>query len=163
MVIAIVAFAGITARMSHYKDELRKEKQNLQQLDNHHAEETKELEIRLQKTQEELDKAKTAKAKKERSRAALASLVGIKTANAAPKSVSNPKLYIYLKESGNNPTRYNSQGCVGLGQACPGSKLLAACPKLDYACEDAWFTRYAISRYGSWEGAYRFWVANHWW
>jgi len=90
----------------------------------------------------------------------------VKTPYRAPtqvSGVSNPKLFIYNKESGNNPKRYNSQGCVGLGQACPGSKLIRACPNLDYACEDAWFTNYAVKRYGSWQGAYNFWVQNHWW
>lgn len=73
------------------------------------------------------------------------------------------KIFIYNHESGNNPARWNSSGCVGLGQACPASKLLAVCPSLDYACEDAWFTRYAISRYGSWKNAYMFWVSHRWW
>lgn len=73
------------------------------------------------------------------------------------------KLFIYNHESGNNPTRANSSGCLGLGQACPGSKLLAVCPTLDYACEDAFFTNYALSRYGSWAGAYSFWISHRWW
>ncbi len=74
------------------------------------------------------------------------------------------KLFIYNKESGNNPARYNSSGCLGLGQACPASKLLKVCPDInDYACQDAWFTNYAISRYGSWAGAYQFWLGHHWW
>jgi hypothetical protein len=73
------------------------------------------------------------------------------------------KLYIYNHESGNNPARANGAGCLGLGQACPGSKLLAVCPTLDYACEDAYFTNYAISRYGSWAGAYSFWLSHRWW
>jgi hypothetical protein len=76
---------------------------------------------------------------------------------------TDPKLFIYNHESGNDPTRYNSEGCLGLGQACPASKLLAVCPTMDYACEDAWFTNYAVSRYGSWQGAYNFWVAHRWW
>jgi len=73
------------------------------------------------------------------------------------------KLFIYNHESGNNPTRANSSGCLGLGQACPGSKLLAVCPSLDYACEDAFFTNYAFSRYGSWAGAYSSWISHRWW
>jgi hypothetical protein len=73
------------------------------------------------------------------------------------------KLFIYNHESGNNPTRANGSGCLGLGQACPGSKLLRVCPTLDYACEDAFFTNYALSRYGSWAGAYSFWIAHRWW
>ncbi len=75
----------------------------------------------------------------------------------------DPKLFIYFHESGNDPTRWNGSGCLGLGQACPASKLLAVCPNMDYACEDAWFTEYAVNRYGSWQGAYNFWLQNNWW
>jgi hypothetical protein len=86
------------------------------------------------------------------------------TTKTYPAQSSNfYKSYIYMHESGNNPKRWNSSGCVGLGQACPASKLQAVCPTLSYACEDAWFSNYAISRYGSWAGAYKFWIANHWW
>ncbi len=73
------------------------------------------------------------------------------------------KLYIYNHESGNNPARTNGSGCIGLGQACPGSKLLKVCPTLDYACEDNFFTNYAIARYGSWAGAYSHWLIYHNW
>lgn len=83
--------------------------------------------------------------------------------SAVNASDSYYKLFIYNHESGNNPTRYNGSGCLGLGQACPASKLLAVCPTMSYACEDAWFTNYAISRYGSWAGAYSFWISRHWW
>ena len=71
------------------------------------------------------------------------------------------KAFIYQKESGNNPAAINSIGCRGLGQACPGSKL--PCSNTDYACQDAWFTNYAMTRYGSWENAKAFWIQNHWW
>ena len=70
------------------------------------------------------------------------------------------KDFIYQKESGNNPNAVNSIGCRGIGQACPGTKLPCGA---DYACQDAWFTNYAMTRYGSWEKAYNFWVANRWW
>lgn len=91
-----------------------------------------------------------------------------KTAHASsvkPIAYSLPanqaKAYIYQHESGNNPAAVNSIGCRGLGQACPGSKL--PCSNTDYACQDAWFTNYAISRYGSWEKAYSFWIVHRWW
>lgn len=77
--------------------------------------------------------------------------------------------FIYGNESGGkipgncNPSAQNAGGCLGIGQACPGSKVTAACPNLDYDCENKFFTEYAISRYGSWLGAYQFWVANNWW
>lgn len=93
----------------------------------------------------------------------------IQTASIKPQTVTAPvdtnaaKMYIYMHESGNNPKAKNSAGCLGLGQACPGSKLLAVCPNLDYACEDQFFTSYMLGRYKTWENAYAFWLANHWW
>lgn len=68
--------------------------------------------------------------------------------------------YIYMHESGCNPASVNSIGCRGIGQACPGSKLPCGA---DYACQNAYFTRYANERYGGWAGAYSFWVSHHWW
>jgi hypothetical protein len=76
--------------------------------------------------------------------------------------------FIYGMESGGRVVgncdtgSRNGGGCLGIGQACPGSKLLAACPNLDYACENVFFTNYA-SKYGGWAGAYNFWQANGWW
>lgn len=84
-------------------------------------------------------------------------------AQNTPVDSNSAKMFIYMKESGNNPNARNAGGCLGLGQACPGSKLLAVCPNLDYACQDAFFTNYALSRYGSWEGALAFWQGHHWW
>ncbi len=73
-------------------------------------------------------------------------------------------MFIYFKESGNRTTARNSGGCLGLGQACPGSKLLAVCPDLnDYGCQDNFFTGYMQNRYGSWANARSFWERNHWW
>lgn len=72
---------------------------------------------------------------------------------------------IFAKESGGRLNAVNSSGCLGLGQACPGSKLIAACPNYatDYACQVNFFTNYAVSRYGSWDGAWAFWQAKGWW
>lgn len=82
----------------------------------------------------------------------------------APVAVAgDAKSMIYMRESGNNPKAQNAGGCLGLGQACPGSKLLNVCPNLDYACEDAFFTDYANSRYGGWDAAAAFWRNNSWW
>lgn len=69
--------------------------------------------------------------------------------------------YIYSKESGCRTTARNASGCYGIGQACPGSKI-AHCGS-DYACQNAWFTNYAIQRYGSWENAYNFHKTRGWW
>jgi hypothetical protein len=75
------------------------------------------------------------------------------------------KAFIYSKESGGRLIARNSIGCLGLGQACPGSKLINACPdwETNYACQDAFFTNYMLNRYGSWDNARSFWLANRWW
>lgn len=86
------------------------------------------------------------------------------------------KAFIYDHESGNDPHKWNNSGCLGLGQACPASKLLAVCPNEDYGCEDSWFTQYMLSSYGSWQNAYAWWIRTdcrthgtgkcypgHWW
>lgn len=72
--------------------------------------------------------------------------------------------YIFQHESSGNPHARNHLGCLGLGQACPGTKLLTQCPDLgEVACQVRFFTNYAVSRYGSWANAYNFWTNNHWW
>lgn len=71
--------------------------------------------------------------------------------------------YIYSHESGCSLTVRNAEGCIGIGQACPASKLLSVCPNLDYACENSFFTSYANATYGGWAGAYTFWLAHSWW
>lgn len=72
------------------------------------------------------------------------------------------KAFIYEHESGNRTNAINqSSGACGLGQALPCSKL--PCSLQSYACQDEWFTNYAVSRYGSWQNAMVFWEANHWW
>jgi LysM repeat protein len=74
---------------------------------------------------------------------------------------NDAKAYIYAHESGNNPNATNSQGCYGLGQDCNG--VVRARCGADYACQDAYFTSYANSRYGGWGGALAFWQSHHWW
>lgn len=74
--------------------------------------------------------------------------------------------FIYGMESGGrvpgrcNPGAVNEIGCRGIGQACPGGKLPCGA---DYACQNAFFTKYAMDRYGSWANAKAFWLANNWW
>lgn len=68
--------------------------------------------------------------------------------------------FIYSHESGCRTTAISPNGCYGIGQACPSSKL-AYCGA-DYACQNDFFTAYA-SKYGGWAGAYAFWVAHGWW
>lgn len=69
--------------------------------------------------------------------------------------------YIYMHESSCNPNARNAQGCYGIGQDCNGA-VEKECGA-DYACQNAFFTRYANSRYGGWQGAYDFWLAHNWW
>lgn len=73
--------------------------------------------------------------------------------------------YVIGRESGWNLAARNGSGCLGLGQACPGSKLVAACPawQTDATCQIKFFTGYANGRYGSWQGAYEAWLIKHWW
>jgi len=72
--------------------------------------------------------------------------------------------FIYMKESGCNPSSVNSIGCRGIGQDCNGN-LAKACPnwQTDLSCQDQFFTRYMQSRYGTWNNAVAFWESHHWW
>lgn len=74
--------------------------------------------------------------------------------------------YIISKESGWNSTAANSMSSAyGLCQSLPGSKMASA--GSDWATNPVtqmkWCNGYATSRYGSWAGAYNFWITNHWW
>lgn len=75
--------------------------------------------------------------------------------------------FIISHESGWGPTKYNygGSGAYGLCQALPASKMASA--GSDYMTNPItqlkWCNGYAIGRYGSWAGAYSFWVANKWW
>lgn len=64
---------------------------------------------------------------------------------------------IYMQESGCDITSTNSIGCIGLGQSCPASKLVNACPnwRTDYDCQNRFFTAYAM-QYGGWAQAHAF-------
>lgn len=80
----------------------------------------------------------------------------------APANDGSAKMFVYMRESGNNPGSINrSSGACGLGQALPCSKM--PCSLSDYACQDVWFTNYMLSRYGSWENAKAFWLSHRWW
>lgn len=70
--------------------------------------------------------------------------------------------YIIGRESGWNPNATNSSsGAHGLPQALPYSKT--GCGWTDAVCQLNWADNYAKSRYGSWAGAYSFWLQKHWW
>lgn len=84
------------------------------------------------------------------------------TSYAAPAVTGNDaKAFIYTRESGNNPNATNPNGCYGLGQDCNG--VLRNQCGADYACQDAYFERYAANRYGGWDGAKAFWDTHGWW
>jgi len=68
--------------------------------------------------------------------------------------------FIYMHESGCRTTALSANGCYGIGQACPASKI-AYCGA-DYACQNAYFTAYA-GKYGGWAEAYAFWISHGWW
>lgn len=73
--------------------------------------------------------------------------------------------YIIGRESGWNPAAVSANRCIGLGQRCNPTILTSACPawQSDPVCQLNHFSGYANGRYGSWQGAYQFWVVNHWW
>lgn len=79
-------------------------------------------------------------------------------------SCGDAKSCIYDRESSGRLDAVNSSGCIGLGQSCGGG-LANACPnwQTDYNCQDAFWDNYAVSRYGSWEASWQFWLNNHWW
>jgi len=72
--------------------------------------------------------------------------------------------FIISHESKWNAAVTNAGGCAGLGQACPASKLAAACPnwQRDPVCQLKFFSGYA-GRYGGWAGAYTAWQSKGWW
>lgn len=74
--------------------------------------------------------------------------------------------YIVSKESSWRHDAVNSSsGATGLCQALPASKM--ASEGEDYMTNAVtqlrWCHKYATQRYGSWQGAFAFWVNNHWW
>ncbi len=75
--------------------------------------------------------------------------------------------YIISRESGWSPMKYNygGSGAYGLCQALPGSKMASAGSdwKTNPITQLRWCSSYATRKYGSWSGAYRFWINNHWW
>lgn len=74
-------------------------------------------------------------------------------------------VYIINHESGWRVNATNpGSGAYGLPQALPGSKMASAGADwaTNYQTQLKWFWGYCNSRYGSVQGAYNFWVANHW-
>lgn len=76
------------------------------------------------------------------------------------------KQFIYFKESTNRLDAVNpSSGACGIGQSLPCEKLSSICTnwKVDYKCQDNFFTNYMAKRYGSWAKAKEFWQLMGWW
>ena len=73
-------------------------------------------------------------------------------------------VYIITHESGWSVTATNpSSGAYGLPQALPGSKMVSAGADwaTNYQTQLKWFWGYCAQRYGSIQGAYTYWLANH--
>lgn len=73
-------------------------------------------------------------------------------------------VYIISHESGWNVAATNpSSGAYGLPQALPGSKMVSAGADwaTNYQTQLKWFWGYCAQRYGSIQGAYTYWLANH--
>lgn len=74
--------------------------------------------------------------------------------------------YIISHESGWDYRAVNrSSGAYGLPQSLPAGKLASAGAdwRDNPVTQLRWAHNYAVGRYGSWGGAYRFWTVNHWW
>ncbi|KFI69592.1 G5 domain-containing protein [Bifidobacterium magnum] len=73
-------------------------------------------------------------------------------------------VYIISHESGWSVNATNpSSGAYGLPQALPGSKMVSAGADwaTNYQTQLKWFWQYCAERYGSIQGAYAYWLANH--
>lgn len=134
-----------------------------------------DLQKQLEATQEQVRvkaEQKVAEAKRLQQAASLSTPVYAESSNFY-------KNYIYDRESGNCPTKWQGEhgACpayhgtpsnpnvgYGLCQATPGWKMASAGADwaTNYATQDAWCTSYA-NKYGGWANAYNFWVNNHWW
>lgn len=86
-------------------------------------------------------------------------------ANGGTEADFTATVYIISHESGWSVTATNaSSGAYGLAQALPGSKMAThgADWQTNYQTQLKWFWDYCKGRYGSIQGAYNFWQANHW-
>ena len=76
--------------------------------------------------------------------------------------------YIVSHEGGwGGTTKYNSagSGAYGICQALPGSKMASAGAdwRTNPVTQLRWCDGYARNKFGSWAGAYNFWLNNHYW
>lgn len=122
-------------------------------------EQLKQLQEEKKSLQDQLQAKINAKQQDIASNATKALTGSQKASAATPCGDNEYAQYIYMHESGCRINAVNSIGCKGIGQRCGDWN----CSLDDYACQNAWFTNYAQSRYGSWYNAYVFWQANRWW
>lgn len=162
--ILITLVAGIlyTVSYTHTRDhknliklqntvqQLEQTKNTLLQKSSTSDQQIQQLNKQLQDTQKKLEAKRNS---------ATAYAAALSSSYLVPDDVA--KAYIYSHESGNNPDSTNSIGCYGLGQDC-GGVVKGQCGA-DYACQDAFFTRYMEARYGTWQRAYFFWINSRWW
>lgn len=146
-------------------NQIEREKNELEQGKQIRQEKIKQLEQEKQQLNSEKESLNQQLSKK-REQMKLASAVSIsKPVAASPAPVraisGSAKAFIYMKESGNNPNATNAQGCYGIGQDCNG--IVKSKCGANYACQDAYFSSYANSRYGGWDGALAAWQSKHWW
>lgn len=139
------------------------------ELEQKNLDEKKVQELEQQKAdlQKQLEQAQhDLQAKAEQKKAQQEKLARAATLSSQPvyasTGCSDAKSCIYFHESGNRTNAINaSSGACGLGQAWPCSKM--PCSLSDYACQDAFFTNYALTRYGSWDAAWAYWQGHSNW
>lgn len=122
-------------------------------------EQLKQLQDEKKSLQEQLQAKLDAKQKDIASRTQTALIGSQKASAATPCGDNEYAQFIYMHESGCRVNAVNSIGCKGIGQRCGDWN----CGLEDYACQNAWFTNYANTRYNGWYNAYLFWQKNHWW
>lgn len=161
-------------QLEHKSQQLKKTQRDLEQIKVRDADTQKKLDEtnkQLQETQKQLE------AKRNSATAYAAELPVVQAPVVQAPVVEKPRPitavvagcgdntyanYIYMHESGCNASAINAgSGACGIGQELPCGK--SGCSLGDYACQNAFFTQYAIDRYGSWYNAYVFWTNNNWW
>ena len=160
--------------MQKLNDKQKSLSEQLEEAETKHSENQAEIE-RLEKEkleQEELLKQKEAQLQaKANSQAKVAAASTVRTITGdkyawmvqagIPESDHQYANYIVQKESSWNPSAVNgSSGACGLAQALPCSKMGANWNDPVVALK--WQLNYVTKRYGSYQGAYNFWLANGW-
>lgn len=172
-------FDSISGDMSGYIQAVEQAQSDINQVNKLKAENKKQLtdmNAKLDK-QKELEtnlKEQLADVETEIGKVALTTSGGASSSNkqaimsAAGISASDYSYvdYIISKESGWNATADNPMSSAyGICQALPGAKMASAGSdwQTNPVTQLEWCNSYATSRYGSWAGAYSFWISHHWW